>query len=248
MTKGNDVSYQIPEIQFPSYMYYREQAIALSEYVRSMEVTPENVKEVKKLLADTRKVTDRLNRKRIDIKKDILREYDTFESQVKDITGIIDEADQELRSKVRELDELERKEKLAAIWEIWQKRIQQYDRIEAYIPSAFEKWLSPVFLNKSVSLKKAEEAMTAWLKDVDKSIEAASAMGEEYLVEYIKIGDLAEAVENVSRNKSIREQINDNQEDIETDPVKVFIVTGEKDITLTEMLLKTNNINYRTGE
>ena len=247
-TRDNDVMYQIPEIRFPSYEQYRNQALALSDYVRSMEVTAENVKEVKKVLADTRKVTDRLNRKRIDIKKDILRDYEVFEKQIKDITAIIDEADQELRGKVRELDDMEREEKKRAIWELWEKRVQQYDRIDKYIPSPFEKWMQPVFLNKTTSMKTVEASMAEWMKEVDKSLEVAAGMGHEYLVEYISTGDLIEAINNVNRRETIAEHIENNKDDFDSEPIETFIVTGEKDIALTEMLLKTNNINYRTGD
>lgn len=246
-TRENDVSYQIPEIRFPSYEQYRQQALALGDYIRSTEVTPENVKEAKSILADSRKVTDRLNRKRIDIKNDILRGYKVFEEQVKEITGIIDEADQELRGKVRELDEQERETKKEAIREIWTKRIGQYDRVEKLIPDAFERWLEPSYLNKTMTMKAVEARMSEWLDEVDVTIDTASNMGDEYLAEYLSTLSLTDAIRNVTERKKLENLINSNKEDFEDEPTATFIVTGEKDITLTEMLLKSNNITYRKG-
>ena len=246
-TRENDVSYQIPEIRFPSYEQYRQQALALGDYIRSTEVTPENVKEAKSILADSRKVTDRLNRKRIDIKNDILRGYKVFEEQVKEITGIIDEADQELRGKVRELDDQERQVKKDAIKELWEKRVQQYDRVTSYVNEPFWRWFEPSMLNKTTSMKSIEASMTEWLQDTDRAIETAAGMGEEYLVEYLHAGDLTEAIRRVTEHKKLANLINSNKEDFEDEPTATFIVTGEKDITLTEMLLKSNNITYRKG-
>jgi len=244
-SKENDVTYQIPEIHFPSYEQYRQQAVALGEFIRSTEVTPENVKEAKSILADSRKVTDRLNRKRIDIKNDILRGYKVFEEQVKEITSIIDEADQELRGKVRELDDQEREAKKKAIRELWDKRVGQYDRIEKLIPNAFERWLEPSYLNKTASMKIVEAYMSKWLEDVDVTLDTASGMGDEYLTEYISTLSLTDAIRNVSERKKLENLINSNKEDFEDEPTATFIVTGEKDITLAEMLLKSNNITYR---
>lgn len=243
-TRENDVSYQIPEIRFPSYEQYLQQASALGEYIRSTEVTPENIKEAKHILADSRKVTDRLNRKRIDIKNEILRGYKLFEEQVKEITTIVDDADQELRAKVRELDDQEREEKKAAVMALWEKRVQQYDRVTAYIPGAFWKWFEPSVLNKTTTMKSVEASMTKWLQETDRAIETAAGMGEEYLVEYLRSGDLTEAIRLVTENRKLAKLINSNKED---EPIAVFIVTGEKDITLTEMILNANNINYKKG-
>ena len=44
------------------------------------------------------------------------------------------------------------------------------------------------------------------------------------------------------------QRIENNKDDFDSEPVETFIVTGEKDIALTEMLLKANNINYRIGD
>ena len=90
--------------------------------------------------------------------------------------------------------------------------------------------------------------MAEWMKEVDKSLEVAAGMGHEYLVEYISTGDLIEAIDNVNRRETIAEHIENNKDDFDSEPIETFIVTGEKDIALTEMLLKTNNINYRIGD
>ena len=243
--RENDITYQIPQVNFPAFEDYKQQAEAVSSYIRSLPVTQENIKAVKVELAKARKLTDRLNRSRIDIKKAILSQYTVFESQVKELCDIVGEADEELRDKVRQLEELERKYKMSEIEELWDKRISQYDEIRKYIPCALDLWFRPQYLNKSVSMKQIEDSIREWLSDTEDNLRVAKKMGEDYLYEFTLTGDLAEAIERVQqREKWNAEQDEDPEDDV---PVGIFIVSGAKDITLTAMLLEQNNINYRKG-
>ena len=244
--RENDITYQIPQVNFPAFEDYKQQAEAVSSYIRSLPVTQENIKAVKVELAKARKLTDRLNRSRIDIKKAILSQYTVFESQVKELCDIVGEADKELRDKVRQLEELERKCKMSEIEELWDKRVAQYDEITKYFPCALDLWFQPQFLNKSVSMKQIEDDMRDWLEECDNNIRVASKMGEDYLYEYTVTGNLAEAIELVQKREQWESELEDEDPEEEI-PVQIFVVSGEKDIKLAEMLLKENNINYKKG-
>lgn len=244
--REHDVSYQVPEIKFTGYEDYKLQATEIGSYIRSLSVTPENVKDVKSTLAKARKVTERLNRVRIDIKKEILANYQIFESQVKEITDIIDGADSELREKVRVLDQMERDAKLEEIKILWNKRISQYEQIQKYIPDAFDRWSNPKHLNKTVTMKTIEADMTAWMKETDKNLGTAALMGDDYLYEYARIGDLGQAIDNVKdREAWAAEHAEEELEELTAaDPVATFTIIGKKDIALTERLLNENEIAY----
>lgn len=244
--RENDITYQIPQVNFPAFEDYKQQAEAVSSYIRSLPVTQENIKVVKVELAKARKLTDRLNRSRIDIKKAILSQYTVFESQVKELCDIVGEADEELRDKVRQLEELERKCKMSEIEELWDKRVAQYDQITKYFPCALDLWFQPQFLNKTYSMKRIEDDMRDWLEECDNNIRIASKMGEDYLYEYTVTGNLAEAIELVQKREQWESELEDEDPEEEI-PVQIFVVSGEKDIKLAEMLLKENNINYKKG-
>lgn len=244
--RENDITYQIPQVNFPAFEDYKQQAEAVSSYIRSLPVTQENIKAVKVELAKARKLTDRLNRSRIDIKKAILSQYTVFESQVKELCDIVGEADEELRDKVRQLEELERKCKMSEIEELWDKRVAQYDQITKYFPCALDLWFQPQFLNKTYSMKRIEDDMRDWLEECDNNIRVASKMGEDYLYEYTVTGNLAEAIELVQKREQWESELEDEDPEEEI-PVQIFVVSGEKDIKLAEMLLKENNITYKKG-
>lgn len=241
--KQNDVIYEIPKIQFPAYEEYKEKAQIVANYISSMTVTPETVKDVKKDLAKARKLVDRLTQSRIDMKKDILSGFNVYESQVKEITGIVDAADKELRGKVKELEEVDRQKKQQEIRELWNKRIQPYKETIDLLPDAFDKWITPGHLNKSTSMKSIEADMAAWIDKTIKEINTVSDMGKDYLIEYITTYDITKAINNVRERALLLETIKNTEESKE--PVSYFIVTGTKDISLTERLLKENEINFK---
>lgn len=240
--KQNDVIYEIPKVNFPAYEEYKEKAKAIAEYIGSMTVDETNIKETKETLAKARKLTDRLSRIRIDMKKELLKNYTVFEAQVKEIVQIVDDADVELRSRVRELEENERRQKEQRIRELWDKRVKPYPLIQTTMPDAFNRWISPTHLNKSTPMKSVERDMTEWIDRTYKDMSVALEMGKEYLAAYGQCGDLARTINTINAQK---ETIKNIEELTEEDKIKeTFIVYGKKDIELAKMLLNNHNITY----
>jgi hypothetical protein len=133
LMKQNEMTNAIAEIQvvqgsvvFGAYHDLKQQASELAEQIRTVDVNEENVKQSKKLLAEVNKRVKQLEDKRISIKKMMLEPYQDFEEQVKEIVGIVKDADAFVRSQVKELEEKERQEKEIQIHELFTKRIQHY--------------------------------------------------------------------------------------------------------------------------
>lgn len=243
--QSSDVVFRPAVVEFVGFEHYKAQAEQIAEYVRGIDVTEENLQAVKKDLAAVRKLTGELDRRRIGIKKEILAGYTDFEKEVKEIIAIIDSADEEIRSKTRELDEQEREAKKQKIHELWNKRAGMY-QISDVFPDAFLLWLTPQHLNKSVSMKSVEADMVDWLEKTEKEINALKSMDDEYMVEYFSCLDMAKAVEAVNARREIADRIAEAaDEDEPEEESAIFIITGKKNITLTEMLLKENEIEYR---
>lgn len=234
-----DIQYKPAEILFPKYEEMKKNALDLADRISKVEVTEENIKAVKKDLAQVRKIITELNNRRKVVKAEILRNYNTFEAQIKEIDGIIASAEELIRTQVKVIEEQERARKYDDIREIWDKRIGQYD-ISTY-GNFFEKWLQPSHLNKTTSMKSIEEDMVKWLETRQKDMEVLTNMGGEYLVEYIECLDMAEAIAAVNRRKVIQNIV----EEDDSQQTAIFVITGDKDIRLTESLLKENNIEYR---
>lgn len=237
-----DVAFKPAQIMFPAYEFYKEQAERIAEYVSGIEPTEENVKEVKKTLAQSRKLVKALSDRRIQIKKDLLQDFSKFETQVKEISGIIDEADATVRDKVRELEEAERESKRLAILDLWNKRISGY-RIDGLIPDLFDLWLQPRHLNATTTMKTIETEMVEFLEQTEQDMNALDAFDDEYRVEYLGTLNLAEAIAAVKHREEVLESFRGEQEE-ETEETATFIIRGKKNIKLAEMILTENDIEY----
>lgn len=240
-----DVKYQVAKVTFDSFPEYKAKCLLIAEHIRNTEVTEDNLPEVKKELAAARKITDELNSRKVQIKKIILSDYTIFEGEVKELKGIIDEADGELRGKVNALEEQARDRKKEEIRQVFLKRIGQY-QIGTLIPDAFDRWWHEDLANKSKSMKAVEADMVDWLEGTEKDIATLKGMDKEILVEYLDSMDLAAAIQTVNARNARRHAVEAAPDDtVPEEQVAVFRVYGQKDIALAEMLLKNNNINYR---
>lgn len=236
----SSVQYMPAKVDFPDYEIIRQNALELADRIHKVEVTEENVTIVKKDLAQVRKIVTELNNRRKLVKAEILKDYNTFESQIKDIDSIITDAENAVRMQTRQIEEEARRRKHDAIREIWDKRAWQYT-ISMY-GDFFEKWLQPVHLNKTTSMKSIEKDMTDWLEARQKDMDTLLGMDGEYFVEYIDCLDISEAITAVNHRREIRKAM---KEDEEIEDVATFIITGKKNIKLVEMLLNENEIEYR---
>ena len=244
MDNTSMITYSLGQISFPNYEEVIQWAKEVAETLNNTELREDNVKDVKASLAAARKVVDGINARRIEVKKALLTPYDTLEAQVKVITNIINEADGVLRDKVRAMEEAERDAKRETLKGIWDLRIPLYTFTD-YIPDPFDRWVTPQHLNKTTSLKKCEDDMAAWMEQREQDISTIKRLPDatQILISYASCLDLTRAIQ-VGQEQAKRER-----EVTTSNPagllVATFVITGEKDIQLAELLFKTNNIDYR---
>src|SRR5688572_7638784 len=122
----NDILVQAGLVQFNAFEKLKAEAAALADQIKTVEVTDENLKQSKKLLAAVNKRVKLLEDKRIAIKKEVLQSYNLFEDQVKEIVAIVKEADETVRVQVKHLEEQERNEKHEILKELFEKRMIHY--------------------------------------------------------------------------------------------------------------------------
>jgi Protein of unknown function (DUF1351) len=245
--KDSSVRVRTGSVSFPEYELLKEQAQSIADAITDVVVTEDNVKENKKLLANLNKSVAELEARRIDIKKRILEQYEVFAGQVKEIVSIVQHADNAVRNQVKTLEELERDRKEEEIGKIWELRIQHYTWGGMF---KFTDFLEPQDLNKSVTMKKVEERMTAWLESRGKDLELIATLPDssEVMVEYMRLLNLAEAMQTVNRRKTQERMVREVMGDAAEERVEnryMFIIENEKDANFVEILLKTNKIIYK---
>lgn len=239
----NSVKVLQGSVEFLGYEQLKVQALEVAKIIRETEVNEETIKNAKKLLASANKAVNELEDRRISIKREIMTPYQDFELKVKEIVGIVKEADNEIRSKVRELEQLERDKKENQLRDIWELRIRPYKDITKIL--SFEDWLEPSYLNKSIPINKVEENMTQWLEVRKKDIGTINSLGDsvDILAEYATCLDLSESIRRVQERNKTKETISKTYGKPKT-KVTVFYIEDETQAKFTEMLLKENKINY----
>lgn len=233
-------------VRFPEFEDYIAKAQAVAEVLNSTTLTEENVQEVKLSLANARKIVNALETRRKEVKAAILEPYTVLEKQVKVITSIINSADDELRAKVKEMEEREREEKRGVLREIWDKRIPMY-KFPEYISDPFDRWIQPQHMNKTYPISNAEKDMTSWMEQRERDCESIMGMDAAgYIMEaYTQSLDLACAINTGTARKKKVEEINTKVPESKKEPCAIFYITGDTAIKFVELLLKNNNIDYR---
>lgn len=239
----HDIQVTLPVIQFPEYERLLSEAQVVAQEIDRMSVTEDNLKVVKKTLANVNKAVKRLNDERIKVKNAILGPYSDFEKQIKEIEAIVKTADEHVRQQVRDMEEAEREEKRKELEDIFTKRIQHYDFAKVM---CFEDWIEPQHLNKTTKIQKAEADMTAWLEKVERDVEMLSGMdrAEDLIREYKSTRDIAMAtmvVENETRAAEHQRKVIQEATGKEEYHFKVY---SKKDMKFVEMLLNENKIEF----
>ena len=239
-------------IEFPQYELLKSQVVNLSEHLLSVEVTPDNLRVSKQLLAAINKEVRKLHDEKMRVKRTTLEPYTDFENQVKDITGIVKDAEETIRNQVRELEEQERQAKKELIESIFNKRMKHYDFEELM---GFDKFLKPTHLNKSMGINNIEQDMVKWLTKTEQNLDLIKSLDYSFEIigEYQRSQDVASSIKSVQdRHKAIQEMERKAETDSkvspkQTKPKKPIILielTDEKDARLVEMFMKQERIDY----
>lgn len=153
----------------------------------------DQIKDAKKDRADLRKFNAALDDKRKEVKKRVMDPYTKFESQVKELTGIVDQAIDNIDVQVKDYEEIKRNEKLEKVRRIYEEEIGDLDRV---VP--FEKIFKEQWLNVSTTLKSIREEIASIYQKVDKDLKLINTDGSVYTFdmkeEYLKNFDLQAAI------------------------------------------------------
>lgn len=236
-----------PSITFPEYEDLIDEANRVAEYINSIELTDENVKDVKGVLAKANRAIKELNDRRIAIKKEIMEPYDDFANQIKEIESIVKKADTRLRNEVRSLEEKERERKKEEIRTIWNKRISQYEYAKLM---DFEDFIQNKHMNKTTTMKSVEDEMVKFLEssENDLSLLAETERKNEAFELYRESKDLGIVINTIKKKIEQEEKNKEILKEVEIEETYLFTIKGKKDKNFVEMLLKENEIDFTVKE
>ena len=183
------------------------------EYKTIVYTSDEQIKkEAKADRAKVRKFIDVLESERKRVKKQCMEPYELFEKQIKELTGIMNEAVANIDSQVKAYEERQRQDKLEKVQKIYDETIPE--DIRGFV--TFEVALVDKYLLSGTSLKTVREGMQALADRVKADMEIINAMPEyvfEATEKYKQTLDLQWAMRTVNdlRDAAERKRIFEEQ-------------------------------------
>lgn len=242
------------EIELIGYEVLDRQLNQLGEYLSSIVVTQDNIKENKHLVAKVRKACKELNDRRIAFKREYLKPLETLENQVKQLDKKASEFENLVRVQIRDLEEKEREEKRAEIENLFNKRLKIYGSSELY---PFESFLTKQHLNKSTSMEKIEDEMVEWFESRQNDINALISYSESIpqdkdtvIAQYLNLEDLSKTINYFTEHNAKTEQVRKARESVPKRANKpqpkstVLIRIAEEDLERVKQLLELSQINF----
>ncbi|WP_347996236.1 DUF1351 domain-containing protein [uncultured Eubacterium sp.] len=162
---------------------------------KTLVYTDDNIKDAKSDRANLNKFIKVLDTKRKDVKKMMLEPYTEFESQVKELIGIIGEANNNIDSQVKAYEQKKRDEKLVKVQEIYDGIFGESDLLSIL---TWDRVFKPTYLNATTTLKSIKTEMTELLERVTNELNIIDNDNGEYQFEmkeaYLKDFNMAEAL------------------------------------------------------
>lgn len=168
----------------------------------NMVVTPEGMSDAKKTRADIRKVGDSIDSQRKAVKKEWMRPYEAFESKVKELTGIVNEAVSNIDVQIKEMENAEKEAKRQRLENLFNQSSSDISEYVTFDSIFDKKWLNATFAETDAANSIAQQ-----LDDIRDGLDAIRSMSSPYesamLSEYAKSHNLAKAMAEGKRLEAI---------------------------------------------
>ena len=183
----------------------------LSAY-RNMVVTEDGIAAAKSDKAKIRKISSAISEQRIAVKKRYLEPYNAFEANMKELSGMCDEASKNIDDQLKKFEEQRKAQKRAEL-------LSFYQALNAPAWLTFERIENPRWMNVTFSMDEAQKEITEKVSATKADIESISGFDAEFademLLEYRKTLNVSGAIQRgneLRRMKRERERRRAEQE------------------------------------
>lgn len=173
---------------------------------RDMAVSADDLSTAKTYRANIRKVKERIEQSRKEAKAAALEAYSAFEAKCKELTGLCDEAANNIDTQVKAFEDAEKQAKIAELRADYDSHITE--DLEPFCP--WERVFNPKWENKGYSIDAAKEEIYECISRTENYLSAIRDMGGDdtpYLLDvYKQTHDMAAVVRKASELKTMRER------------------------------------------
>ena len=173
---------------------------------RNMVVTEDAIAAAKTDKAKIRKISSAISEQRIAVKKRYLEPYQVFEANMKELSGMCDEASKNIDDQLKKFDEQRKAQKRNDLLAFYQTQ-----NAPAWL--TFERIENPRWMNVTFSMDEAQKEITEKVNAVNADVESISGFDAEFtdemLLEYKKTLNFSGAIQRgneLRRMKQEREQ------------------------------------------
>lgn len=179
---------------------------------RNMVVTEDGIAAAKSDKAKIRKISSAISEQRIAVKKRYLEPYNAFEANMKELSGMCDEASKNIDDKLKKFEEQRKAQKRAELLDF-------YQALNAPAWLTFERIENPRWMNVTFSMDEAQKEITEKVSAINADTESISGFDAEFademLLEYRKTLNVSGAIQRgneLRRMKQERERRRAEQE------------------------------------
>ena len=144
--------------------------------------TDDTIKNAKADRAKLNKFVDALNAKRTEIRKQLLKPDEQFGQEVKELTGIVQEAIENIDGQIKDYERRQREEKTEKIREFYEAHIHD---IGEYLP--FERVMKPGYANASTTMKSIRQEILDQIQKVDEGLAILNEVDSPYAGDMKKV-------------------------------------------------------------
>ena len=157
---------------------FEELKAEIEEIVREYETavyTDDAIKQMKTDRAKLNRFVNAISGERTRIRKLLLKPDERFGQEVKELTGIVQRAIDNIDGQVKDYERRQREEKTAKVRDFYDANIHD---IEAYLP--FERVMKPEYANASTTMKSIKEEILALIQKVDEGLAILNEVDSPY--------------------------------------------------------------------
>ncbi len=144
--------------------------------------TDDTIKNAKADRAKLNKFVDALNAKRTEIRRQLLKPDEQFGREIKELTGIVQGAIENIDGQIKDYERRQREEKTAKIREFYEAHIHD---IGEYLP--FERVMKPEYANASTTMKSIRQEILDQIQKVDEGLAILNEVDSPYAGDMKKV-------------------------------------------------------------
>ncbi|WP_313578618.1 DUF1351 domain-containing protein [Lacrimispora sp.] len=182
----------------------KEIAVSAHDYETSV-YTDDTIKAAKADRAKLNKFVDALNSKRTEVRKALLKPDEQFGQEIKELTGIVQKAIDNIDTQVKDYEQRQRDEKKAKVREFYDENIHD---LAPVLP--FEKVFKEEYANASTTMKSIKEDILALIQKVDEGLAIINEVDSRYAGDmkevFLKSYDIGAAMAERNRLEAAEEK------------------------------------------